>query len=212
MGRRSDHSRDELEALFIAAGEAHLAEAGLARFSAREVAKRVGYSVGTLYHLFGSYDRFVLAINARTLLLWSAWLEDRLAAGGPDRIASLVQGYFDFAQTHTRRWAALYEHHVQGEEPLPDWFGEAFAGLMDVIEREVARALHGEAAADGAPEVQSLTGSLVATVHGHCSFALHGTSSLFGAWQPAEAALQRVREALTSVRATHSMAAAARIC
>ena len=41
MGRRSDHSREELEELILAEGHRLLAETGYARFSAREVAKRV---------------------------------------------------------------------------------------------------------------------------------------------------------------------------
>src|SRR5687767_12593733 len=81
MGRRSDHSRAELEELILLAGEAHLAQVGFAAFSAREVAKRIGYSIGTIYNVFGSYDRLVLAINARTLRAWAAFLEERLQKG-----------------------------------------------------------------------------------------------------------------------------------
>jgi hypothetical protein len=66
MGRRSDHSRAELEALILAEGHALMAEAGYARFSAREVAKRVGYSIGTLgIHRLGLF----LALSAG---FWSA--------------------------------------------------------------------------------------------------------------------------------------------
>ena len=36
MGRRSDHTRDELRALLIAHGSALMAEQGLAKFSGRE--------------------------------------------------------------------------------------------------------------------------------------------------------------------------------
>ena len=49
MGRRSDHSREELSRLIIAEGHKHMAEVGFARFSAREVAKRIGYSIGVAY-------------------------------------------------------------------------------------------------------------------------------------------------------------------
>ncbi len=97
MGRRSDHTRGELEALFIAEGWRQLSETGLARFSARDVAKRVGYSIGTVYNVFGSYDGLMVAINAHTLKLWSADLRERLAGAGEDRIACLVQAYFEFA-------------------------------------------------------------------------------------------------------------------
>ena len=98
MGRRSDHSREELEALILAEGHRLMAETGYARFSAREVAKRIGYSIGTIYNVFGSLDALLLAINSRTFALWAAWLRDKLAVAGEDRIAALVAGYFDFAE------------------------------------------------------------------------------------------------------------------
>ena len=56
MGRRSDHSREELRELILKAGETLMAEVGFADFSAREVAKRIGYSIGTIHNVFGSVD------------------------------------------------------------------------------------------------------------------------------------------------------------
>ena len=94
MGRRSDHTREELRALLLAEGHKLLAEQGLAKFSGREVAKRAGYSVGTIYNVFRSLDRLSLALNAHTFSLWAAFLRQRLEQGGPDRIRSLVEGYF----------------------------------------------------------------------------------------------------------------------
>ena len=192
MGRRSDHSRAELESLILEAGEAHLAEVGFARFSAREVAKRIGYSVGTLYNVFESHDRLVLAINARTLRLWADALAERLGRAGQDRIGALVNGYFDFAEANPNRWMALYDHRMPAGEPLTDDFQEAFGALIGLIEHEVAAALH-----HPVNEVtRALTGSLVAIVHGHCTFALNGTYRSFGG-NPRTAALARIRAALT---------------
>jgi AcrR family transcriptional regulator len=192
MGRRSDHSRAELEELILAAGEAHLAEAGFAGFSAREVAKRIGYSIGTIYNVFGNYDRLVLAINARTLRAWAAFLGARLEAAGEDRIATLVHGYFDFAAENRNRWMALYDHRMADKVPLPEDFTAAFTALIALLQAEVA------AERFGRPDAENLamTGSLVAIAHGHCMFELNGTYEMFGSWSPREAALARIREAL----------------
>lgn len=168
-----------------------MAEAGFAGFSARAVAKRIGYSVGTLYNVFGSYDRFVLAINTRTLLVWTEALEARLSTAGPDRIGALVNGYFDFAEANPNRWMALYDHRMPAGEELTESFNQAFAGLIDLIEREVAAMLGSPADA----VTHALTGSLVAIVHGHCTFALNGTYKTFGG-DPRAAALARIRAAL----------------
>ena len=86
MGRRSDHSRTELEELIVAAGHRLMAETGFAGFSAREVARRIGYSIGTIYNVFESLDHLLIAINGRTFELWTAYLAKRIAEGGEDRI------------------------------------------------------------------------------------------------------------------------------
>lgn len=194
MGRRSDHSRAELEELILNAGEAHLAEVGFAAFSAREVAKRVGYSIGTIYNLFGSYDRLVLALNARTLRAWAAFLEERLADGDGDRIATLIHGYFDFAAENRNRWMALYDHRMADKVPLPEDFTAAFGALVTLLQQQVAE-VRGGGSDD---ETLALTGSLVAIAHGHCMFELNGTYEMFGDWRPRQAALARIREALAA--------------
>jgi hypothetical protein len=48
-----------------------------------------------------------------------------------------------------------------------------------------------------------LARSLVATVHGHCTFALTGAFALMGEDRPMETALARVRESLEAARKTH---------
>jgi len=197
MGRRSDHTRDELKELLVAEGRRQLAEIGLARFSARDVAKRVGYSVGTLYNVFGTFDGLILSINARTLTAWIAYLRGRLAAPDHgDRIATLVQGYFDFATANPKAWIAIYEHNMADGGAAPDWYLAVVADLMGIIETEIAAAL------PHAPhdEVASLARSLVATVHGHCTFSLYRTFNLLGETAPAGAALARVREAIAAAR------------
>src|ERR1700743_3216917 len=102
MARRSDHSRAELETLIVEEAHRQLEAIGFAHFSAREVAKRIGYSVGTLYNVFGSLNRLMLAVNARTIVLWVAEIEAALAeapdgdAGG--RGAALVRRSFGVAR------------------------------------------------------------------------------------------------------------------
>ena len=194
MGRRSDHSRGELEALIVAEGHRQIAEVSFARFSAREVAKQIGYSIGTLYNVFGSLDGLMLAINARTLTLWAEHLRTQLRAAGEDRIAALVRGYFDFATENYNAWAALYDHRLPGGEAAPDWYQELAADLIAIVAAEIAAAVPERARSAAVP----LARSLVATVHGHCVYALNRTFRLLGEAAPLDAALARVREAIAA--------------
>jgi AcrR family transcriptional regulator len=197
MGRRSDHTRDELEELIIAAGHRLLAETGYAGFSAREVAKRIGYSVGTLYNVFESHDDLMLAINTRTFVEWAASIAERLKQADEDRIAALVDSYFEFATGNRNLWMAIYDHRLPEGAAFPDRYAQDRRRLTAIVEQEIARVLP-PARADRAA---ALTRSLLATVHGHCVFALNGTFALLEEEHPREAALARVREALEAARA-----------
>ena len=197
MGRRSDHTRDELEQLIVGAGHTLLAEVGYQRFSAREVAKRIGYSVGTIYNVFDSLDDLMLAINGRTFLIWAATIARALDAAGPDRIALLVASYFDFATTNRNLWMAIYDHRLPAGVPLPDRYARQRGALTDILRGEIAAVLPPETR-DRAP---ALARSLLATVHGHCVFAINGTFALLQENDPHGAALARVREALRAAGA-----------
>ncbi len=196
MGRRSDHTRAEIEAMFIAEGHRQLAELGLARFTARDVAKQVGYSVGTLYNVFGSYDGLLTAINGRTLELWAEDLRARLEKAGDDRIGALVRGYFEFAGQNHHVWLAVYEHHMADGSAAPRWYEDLVTDLMRIVAGEIIAVLPG---ADSSTAL-SLASSLAAVVHGHCLFAVYRTFELLGETAPAEVALARVREVIGVAR------------
>ena len=168
-------------------------EVGFAHFSAREVAKRIGYSVGTVMHVFGSVDALVVAINSRTFTTWARWLEERLeGAQGGKRIRALVEGYFDFASQRRNLWSAIYEHRVPDTMGIPEHLAEQRGQLMDIVTHEVAAVLP----SNKRNEAERLSRSLVATVHGHCSFTLGGSFALMGETDPFNLAMKRVVEIL----------------
>ena len=192
MGRRSDHTREQLRAMIVVEGHRQMAEVGFFHFSAREVAKRIGYSIGTLYNVFGSLDQLMLAINGMTLDLWRDYLELRLEAAGEDRLKALVEAYFEFAIVNRHAWAALYDHRLPEGEPMPEYYEAKIAALTDIVVAEIEAALPPEKR-DAAVR---LAPSLLASVHGHCALTLTGTLSLLHLEDPCAAAYDRVREAL----------------
>jgi len=178
--------------------EAHrlMAETGFAAFSAREVARRVGYSIGTIYNVFESLDLLLIAINSRTFELWTGYLTERIENGGSDRIRSLVEAYFGFAREHPKLWMAIYDHRLPEGMAMPDHDMEKRRALTRIVFQEIARQL--PARSDG--DVEHLARSLIATVHGHCTFELNGSFALMGVKDPVGLALSRVREAIVAAR------------
>jgi AcrR family transcriptional regulator len=196
MGRRSDHSRTELKELILAEGHRQMAEHGFARFSARQVARAIGYSVGTIYNIFPSLDHLLVAINTRTFALWADFVRRRLEGADEDRIAVLVRGYFDFAREHTNLWMAIYDHRLPAGMSLPAEDDQARRGLTLIVIRELAALLPERSEA----EVERLARSLIATVHGHCTYALNGSFELMGETDPVGLALTRARESIAAAK------------
>lgn len=192
MGRRSDHTPQELRELLLGCGHALMREVGFGAFSGRQVARKAGYSVGTIYNVFGSLDGLLAAINTRTFELWADHLHKALETGGEDRIASLVRGYFDFALANPLLWSAIYEHRLpEGQSLSEDDFARR-AALTGIVEREVAAVLP----ADTTLDVARYARSLIAGVHGHCSYVVTGSFALLDEVDPLGSALARVRESL----------------
>lgn len=202
MARRSDHTPSELRALFVASGHSLISERGLAAFSAREAARRAGYSVGSIYHVFGSLDAYVVAINTATLAQFAEWMGNAVAARPPDedRLHCLVAAYFRFAETHTNAWAATFDHRRPGGvEPDEADVAERIK-LTAIVDEEVAAAL-GCAVSTMS---KRLARSLIAIVHGHCVMAITGNFALMNEDDPIGQAVDRVRESI----AFHKHAAA----
>jgi AcrR family transcriptional regulator len=194
MGRRSDHSRTELRELIIEEGHRQMAEQGFAHFSARQVARAIGYSVGTIYNLFPSIDHLLLAINTRTFNQWTEHLLARLENTGSDRIRALVEAYFSFAREHPNLWMAIYDHRLPFGMAMPDEDVQRRATLTGIVVQEVAQVVRNRPH----DEVQRLARSLIATVHGHCTFDLNGTFAVMGVTDAVELALERVRQSLAN--------------
>lgn len=173
MARRADHTRDELMELAAAAGHARLSEGGLAAFSARQVAADIGYTVGTLYNVFGSYDGLMLHIHARTLDDWYLHLEKAAQRRAP--LQALAAAYLDYARRHRHAWLALFEYHGDETRALPDWYEERLERLFALAES--ALPLQGRTARQAAR-------ALWAGVHGICVLSLSGKLGLAGGEKP----------------------------
>lgn len=199
MARRSDHTPKELRALLVEQGHGLMSEAGFAKFSAREAARRAGYTVGTIYNVFGSLDGYLLAINSRTFELWAEWLERALAGvpgGGTTRIKTLVHAYFDFAEAHRHAWMAIYDHRHDPATAIAPEDEAARMLLTGIVDREVNSWL-GRADDEA---TRRLVRSLIATVHGHCALWLTGSYAAMRETDPAGQAVARVLEILAAQR------------
>ncbi|MFZ4791018.1 MAG: TetR/AcrR family transcriptional regulator [Candidatus Competibacteraceae bacterium] len=140
MGRRNEHTREELREIALQAAEELVATDGLAGLSTRKVVARIGYTVGSLYMVFRNIDELIVQMNERTL----DDLHERLAAAVADRpppalaIRALAQAYIGFALTETPRWLAIYQHRLPEGETVPDSFSAKVTRMFALVQHELA--------------------------------------------------------------------------
>ena len=173
MARRSDHTREELTELAIGAAVELIDKYGFAEFSARQVAAKIGYTVGTLYNVFGSYDALLFHVHARTLDHWYDFLQARLKRAKSDPLRVLARGYVDYARTHYNRWLALFEHHRDKSTPVPEWYQARIERFFAMLEDTIPAAAGRKAKRDAQV--------LWAGIHGISMLSLTGRLDLVGA-------------------------------
>ncbi|MBX9592143.1 MAG: TetR/AcrR family transcriptional regulator [Hyphomonadaceae bacterium] len=140
MGRRSTHTPQQLRELILDAAQDIINVHGLAGLSAREIARRIGYSPGTIYNMFDNLDDVVLHVEARVLDALDKRLSDTLQGeGGADaRVVRIAHAYLAFTQEKPRLWNLLFEHHMPAGSDLPAWYQQKLEGLMGHVERALA--------------------------------------------------------------------------
>lgn len=139
MGRRSSHTPQQLKELILEAAYEIIEAQGLAGLSAREIARRIEYSPGTIYNMFENLDDVVLRIEARVLDALDERLQTVIAEpGDDDKVRRLAQAYLSFTHEKPKLWNLLFEHHLPAGAELPDWYQEKLEGLLRRVEAVIA--------------------------------------------------------------------------
>lgn len=167
MGRRSDHTRDELHDLALSEAQAIVVSQGLSGLSARKVAAGIGYTVGSLYLVFKNLDDLVLQLNERTVdeLFHRAQQAVSGASGPRAAVFALGDVYIEFALNQRNRWLAVFEYRAGQVRPqLQDKVHQLFV----LVEEQLRRLAPGRSDA----EVRMAAQALWSGVHGVCILAL----------------------------------------
>lgn len=168
MGRRSVHTPEELRELILEAATELIQRGGLAGLSAREIARAIGYSPGTLYNVFENLDDLVLTIEARLLDKLSLRLKEATEGAAPhDRLSKLAVAYLRFTHENPRLWNLLFEHHMPAGTPVPAWY----QGKLDYLLTQVEEALSARLPNADEAHVRHAARVLWAGVHGITSLS-----------------------------------------
>jgi len=166
MARRNDHSREEIQGMAIDATRTLIFSEGLEGVSARKVAQKIGYTVGTLYQNFENIHELILHANAFSLTQLLNQLEAVYDTEPRPlmRIILLSNSYLNFGQQYERQWAAIFRHTLPRGYVMPDWYQARIDALFSVIERAVREL----APQREKKQIQLASRALWSGVHGIC--------------------------------------------
>ena len=168
MGRRSSHSPEELRGLILRATSELVERDGYAGVSAREIARSIGYSAGTLYNCFDHLDDLILHVEARVLDDLDQVLAAVVRTSTPeDHVRRLALCYLAFTLERPKLWNLLFEHHLPPSMVVPSWYQDKLNALLARVES----ALRPLAAKTNEAELQRAARVLWAGVHGITSLA-----------------------------------------
>lgn len=137
MGRRNEHSSEELKQLIIQEAVTALNQQPANEMSLRQLAKRVGYAPGTLIHLFSSYNLLLLAVNGCTLdeMHQRAEAVSTSVCEEPKKCLQLLaEAYLQFAQSYPHRWQLVFDHTMTEGTPIPEQHQQKIDRLFASIE------------------------------------------------------------------------------
>ena len=202
MGRRSDHSRDEIREMAINAAAKIVETDGFQSLTARKVAAKIGYTVGTLYHVFRNFDDLVIHLNAQTIDEMAALIQKKVGKKrNPEvRIRTMSDVYVNYATDHPDRWRLVFEHQAPRGLPTP----ELMKVRRDVMFEMVAENLR-ELSPNHIPqEIAHTATALWSGIHGICILALTGKLYLGGAFSMAKLVDTLIDSVLNEFRRTQT--------
>lgn len=180
MGRRSDHSQDEQREMAIKVAADIVEKDGAQALKARKVAAGMGYTVGTLYHLFRNFDDLVLHVNGRTLDEMSAQIaaDSRRKRKPEARVRAMAESYVRFATDHPSRWRLVFEHTSAPGHQGPEQLKQRRDAMFEMVADNLRELDPNRAPSD----VTHTATALWSGIHGICILALTGNLYLGGAY------------------------------
>ncbi len=171
MARRSDHTREELKELALKSAEELLNDKSASELSTRQIATKMGYTVGTLYQIFKNLPDLLLHVNARTLktLYDDCQNLDISKRDHQKNILAYANIYLEFAHSHPGHWELIFDNMVLNDDELPDWYLNQVNALFSLIEIQL-KAIQPTASDN---EIIKTSRVLWSSVHGICTLSIN---------------------------------------
>lgn len=175
MGRRSQHTPEELRELILGATRRIVEQNGYRALSAREIAREIGYAAGTLYNMFQNLDEILLRVEAIILDEFDAEIGKAMnGKKGAEAIRAFALSCVDFAFEKPRLWELIQYHFPELAKGPPDWYLDSLYAPVSRLEPLVQKHF----AMTDPDEISRTARQLWSSIHGIVHVA---TTQKFGA-------------------------------
>lgn len=138
MARRGNHSLAQIKNMVLVAAEELVFDGGFSLLKVRNIAVKIGYTVGSLYMVFDSMNDLILHLKGRTLDVLAAQMEEAKAPNAERRLEELAGAYIRFASQNLNRWSMVFEHRLPKDMEIPSWYQEKIDNIYGKFEAQFA--------------------------------------------------------------------------
>jgi AcrR family transcriptional regulator len=169
MARRGHHSLEQIKNMILGAAEELVIEGGLSQLRVRNIAIKIGYTVGSVYMVFDNMTDLILHVKGRTLDALIKQMEEITTTNPEQRLGELAGVYIHFASKNFNRWSMLFENRLPKNTAIPAWYQQKVDDLYGIFEKQFAFLSPGLSYAQRKQTTLAFQGG----IHGICTLMLN---------------------------------------
>ncbi len=134
MARRGHHTLEQIKEMVILAAEELVEQGGLSNLRVRNVASKIGYTVGSIYMVFDSMNDLILHMKGRALDAIRDQMNDVVASNAEEYLEEFAGIYARYASENLSRWSMVFEHRLPADFEIPHWYQNKVDSLYKKFE------------------------------------------------------------------------------
>ncbi|MBM4208704.1 MAG: TetR/AcrR family transcriptional regulator [Gammaproteobacteria bacterium] len=168
MARRGHHTLEQIRNMVLIAAEELVIEGGMPQLRVRNIALKIGYTVGSIYMVFDNMNDLALHIKGRTLDDLAQQMEQVQCVDSNQCLEKLANCYIEFANNNYNRWSMIFEQRMPEDAVAPEWYQQKVDAIYALFEAQIAKLNPALSAA----KCKQIALTFLAGIHGICVFML----------------------------------------
>jgi AcrR family transcriptional regulator len=136
MARRGHHTLEQIKNMVLVAAEELVIQGGLSQLRVRNIAAKIGYTVGSIYMVFSNMDDLILHVKARSLDEIAEMMDQVQAPNAEQRLEELAGVYIRYASQNFNRWSLVFEHRLPEGCEVPSWYQKKLDNVYGKFEAQ----------------------------------------------------------------------------